>query len=31
LTFYGKDPYVANAERLNVESELYFIPSVLPG
>lgn len=31
LTFYGKDPYIANADRLNVESELYFIPSVLPG
>ena len=31
LTFYGKDPYIANADRLNVESELYFIPSVLQG
>ena len=29
LTFYGKDPYIGNAERLNIESKLYFIPSVL--
>ncbi|XP_028396123.1 coiled-coil and C2 domain-containing protein 2A-like [Dendronephthya gigantea] len=29
LTFHGKDPYMANAERLNAEAELYFVPSVL--
>lgn len=29
LTFYGKDPYISNAERLHVESELYFVPSLL--
>ena len=31
LTFYGKDPYIPQAERLRVESQLLFIPSVLPG
>ena len=31
LTFHGKDPYMANADRLNAEAELYFIPSVLSG